>query len=136
MDTRRDTDRARPLILLAEDDPHDREIYGKTLWYNGFDVEPCEDGSEVVPRARELSPDLVVVDLLLPGLNGIEVCRRLKSDPDTAGVPVLALTARPEREFGLLARHAGCVGYLEKPISPLSVLRAVEDVIGRAPQAG
>jgi CheY-like chemotaxis protein len=128
--------RDRPLVLLVEDDPHDREMYGNTLWYNGFDVVEGEDGHEAVSLALEHVPDLVLVDLLLPGLNGIEVCRRLKSDPVTAEIPVIALTARAEWEFGLLARDAGCMRYLEKPIGPLQVLKAVEEVVGQPPPAG
>jgi CheY-like chemotaxis protein len=128
--------RYRPLVLLVEDDPNDREIYGKTLWYNGFDVIQGESGEEAVALAREHAPDVILVDLLLPGMNGIEACRRIKEDPATAGVPVLALTARSEREFGLLARDAGCAGFLEKPIGPLDVLHVVEDMVGRPPPAG
>jgi two-component system, OmpR family, phosphate regulon response regulator PhoB len=128
--------RTRPLVLLVEDDAHDREIYGKTLWYNGFDIIQGENGEEAVALAREHSPDLVVVDLLLPKLNGIEVCRRLKADPKTSQIPVIALTARAEREFGLLARDAGCMAYLEKPIGPLKVLEAVESIVGRPPPSG
>lgn len=126
---------ARPIVLLVEDDPHDREIYGKTLWYNGFEVLEGEDGEEALSLAREYQPDLVILDLLLPKLNGLEVCRRLKADAATAGLPVLALTARSEREFGLLARHAGCLNYIEKPVSPFQVLQEVEAIVGRAPPA-
>lgn len=129
-------ERRRPLVLLVEDDPADRQMYGKALWYNGFDVIEGEDGEEAVALAMEHVPDLVLVDLLLPGLNGIEVCRRLKEDPETAEIPVIALTARAEWEFGLLARDAGCLRYLEKPIGPLKVLKAVEDVVGRPPPSG
>jgi CheY-like chemotaxis protein len=128
--------RYRPLILLVEDDAHDREIYGKTLWYNGFEVITGQDGVEAVELAREHRPDLIVVDLLLPRMNGIEVCRRLRSDPATANVPIIALTARAESEFGLLARDAGCSVYLEKPITPFNVLREVEKILGRAPPPG
>lgn len=128
--------RFRALILLVEDDPHDREIYGKVLWYNGFDVVYGSDGHEAVALARRHVPDLVLVDLLLPGLNGIEACRRIRGDPATAHVPVVALTARPEEEFGLLARDAGCLRYLEKPVSPIEVLKEVESLIGQPPPAG
>jgi CheY-like chemotaxis protein len=128
--------RYRPLVLLVEDDPHDLEIYGKTLWYNGFDLVQGSSGEEAVKLAREHAPDLILVDLVMPGMNGIEACRRIRSDPTLEGVPILALTARPRREFGPLARHAGFDGYLEKPIGPLSVLRAVEELVGRAPPAG
>lgn len=128
--------RARPLVLLAEDDQHDGEIYGKTLWYNGYDVLHAADGEVALDLARRHTPDLIIVDLLLPKMNGIEVCRQLGEDPAVADVPIIALTARAEREFGLLARDAGCSDYLEKPIGPFAVLAAVEKAIGRAPSPG
>lgn len=127
------TPRARPLILLAEDDVHDSEIYGKTLWYNGYDVLHAGDGEAALELARRQAPDLVLVDLLLPRMNGIDLCRQLREEPSLRDVPLVALTARAEREFGLLARDAGCSGYLEKPIGPFAVLEAVERMIGRAP---
>jgi CheY-like chemotaxis protein len=127
------TPRTRPLILLAEDDVHDSEIYGKTLWYNGYDVIHGGDGEAALELARQHAPDLVLVDLLLPRMNGIDLCRQLRVEPSLRDVPLIALTARAEREFGLLARDAGCSGYLEKPIGPFAVLEAVERMIGRAP---
>jgi two-component system, OmpR family, alkaline phosphatase synthesis response regulator PhoP len=126
----------RPSVLLAEDDVHDGEIYGKTLWYNGYDVLHAEDGEGALDLALRHSPDLILVDLLLPRLNGIDLCRRLRQEPSLRDVPLIALTARAEREFGLLARDAGCTGYLEKPIGPFAVLAAVEQAIGRAPAPG
>lgn len=128
--------RPRPLILLVEDDLHDGEIYGKTLWYNGFDVVHAEDGEKALDLARRHIPDLVLVDLLLPRMNGIELCRQLRQDPNLRDVPMIALTGRAESEYGLLARDAGCSGYLEKPIGPFAVLKAVEKAIGRAPSPG
>jgi CheY-like chemotaxis protein len=127
------TPRTRPLILLAEDDAHDSEIYGKTLWYNGYDVIHGGDGEAALELARRHAPDLVLVDLLLPRINGIDLCRQLRAEPSLRDIPLIALTARAEQEFGLLARDAGCSGYLEKPIGPFAVLEAVERMIGRAP---
>lgn len=127
-------ERVRPLVLLVEDDPHDLQLYGTTLWYNGYDVLTAEDGESGVALAREWQPDLVLLDLLLPKLTGLEACKRIRH----AGieVPVVALTGRARREFGERARSAGCTDYLEKPISPLRVLHFVEDTIGRAPPSG
>lgn len=128
-----DQDLERQLILVVEDEPHDWEIYGKMLWYNGFDVLYARDGADGLDLAREHRPDLVLLDLGLPGMHGLELCRRLKEDPASAGIPVLVLTARPESEYGDQARRAGCVRYLEKPMTPLQVLSEVESLIGQAP---
>jgi CheY-like chemotaxis protein len=126
--------RPRPLILLAEDDPVDLRLYSMVLWYNGFDVVTAADGESAVALALEHRPDLVLVDLLLPKLTGIGVCKQLRAQE--MDVPLIALTARSERDFGDAARQAGCVGYLEKPIGPLDVLHYVEDVVGRPPPPG
>lgn len=126
-------DPERQLVLVVEDEPHDWEIYGKMLWYNGFDVLYARDGAEGLDLARANHPDLVLLDLGLPGMDGLELCRRLKEDPAISDIPVLVLTARSERNYGDEARRAGCARYLEKPKTPLEVLSEVEALIGQAP---
>lgn len=123
----------RPLVLVVEDDPHDWEIYGKILWYNGFDVCCAADGAAALQVARDHPPDLVLLDLGLPEMDGLEVCRRLKQPTANPDVPVVVLSAQAEATFGDRARRAGCDRYLEKPQSPLEVLHEVESVIGPAP---
>lgn len=127
-------ERTRQLVLLVEDDPNDLHLYGTMLWYNGFDVLEARDGESAITLAGQHRPDLVLLDILLPDMTGIEVSQQIrKTDPD---VPLVALTARARSDFEPLARKAGCVDYLEKPIGPLSVLHAVEDILGRAPSPG
>jgi CheY-like chemotaxis protein len=125
--------RKRQLVLVAEDEHHDWLIYGKVLWYNGYDVMRAEDGDEGLRLAREHVPDLVLADLMLPGLDGIELCREIKGDPATRHIPVIMLTARRESEYGSRAIRAGCERYLEKPIGPVKVLHEVERMVGRPP---
>jgi two-component system, cell cycle response regulator DivK len=126
----------RPLILTIEDNPHDWEIYGKILCYNGYDVMHAADGEEGVQLARRHFPDLVLLDLMLPRLDGLDVCRLLKSEPHTANIRVLVLSSRERKRWEPQARAAGCDGYLEKPMSPVDVLHEVEQAIGRAPLPG
>lgn len=126
----------RQLVLVIEDEAHDWEIYGKILWYNGFDVLYTPDGAEGLHLAEDHHPDLVLLDLGLPGMDGLELCRRLKQGPAGSEIPVVVLTARSERKHGEEARRAGCDRYLEKPQSPLQVLNEVESVIGQAPPGG
>ena len=125
--------RRRPLVLAVEDEQHDWLIYGKLLWYNGFDVLHAHDAEEGCLLAEKHEPDLVLADLMLPGMNGLEMCRKLKTDPRTRDIPVVLLTGHKEREYGTQAREAGCVRFLEKPIGPVEVLHAVEDLVGKAP---
>jgi DNA-binding response OmpR family regulator len=126
----------RPLILAIEDNPHDWEIYGKILCYNGFDVMLAADGEEGLELARRHAPDLVLLDLMIPRVDGLDVCRLLKSDPDTSGMKVIVLSSRERARWEPLARSAGADSYLEKPISPVNVLHEVEQMIGRAPLPG
>lgn len=132
----REGDRKRQLVVVAEDEPHEWEMYGKLLWYNGFDVIHARDGEQALALVRAHRPDLVILDLMLPKVDGLEVCRRLKGDDATRGIPVIALSARARWEMESKATAVGCMDYLEKPIGPLAVLHAVEDLIGRAPPAG
>jgi CheY-like chemotaxis protein len=123
---------AKKSILLVEDNPGDRTIYGNMLWYNGFDVVFAEDGEAGYRLARELRPDLVLLDLNLPLLHGSELASRLKQDDATKNIPLVALTARRLAEFGGNAAVLGFERFLEKPVSPLEVLRVVEELVGRA----
>lgn len=123
---------SKKTILVVEDNPGDRAIYGNMLWYNGFDVVFAEDGETGIRLAHELKPDLILLDLQLPLLHGSEVSSRLKQDDDTKGIPIVALTARRLSDFGGNSAVLGYERFLEKPVSPLEVLRVVEQIIGRA----
>ncbi|HUG40894.1 MAG TPA: response regulator [Longimicrobiales bacterium] len=126
-------DRTRPLVLAVEDEEQDWLIYGKLLWYNGYDVLHAETAEEGLRLAREQSPDVVLADVMLPGMSGIELCEAIKQDPGTRHIPVVLLTGRPEEELGGAAREAGCARYLEKPIGPIDLIHAIADLVGRAP---
>lgn len=126
-------ERKRQLVLAVEDERHDWLIYGKLLWYNGFDVLWAETAEEGLRLAAEHEPDLVLADLVLPGMSGIELCQALKADPRTRHIPVIMLTGRSRREFESRAREAGCERYLEKPIRPVEVLHTIESIVGRPP---
>jgi two-component system cell cycle response regulator DivK len=123
---------SKKTVLVVEDNPGDRAIYGNMLWYNGFDVVFAEDGEAGIRLAREASPDLILLDLQLPLLHGSELASQLKQDDATKNIPIVALTARRLSEFGGNASLLGYARFLEKPVSPLEVLRVVESIIGRA----
>lgn len=109
----------QPSVLLVEDDRAGRQMYADWLTHAGFRVEQAHNGLQALERAFESGPDVVVTDLNIPGIDGFELTRRLKHDPRTRAVPVVAITgyaafaADPAR-----ARRAGCDAILEKPCSP------------------
>jgi CheY-like chemotaxis protein len=114
-------------ILYVEDNYQNYRLVMRMLGPRGFEVIGAEDGLTGLEMAREEHPDLILMDINLPGVDGLEVTRRLKADKGTASIPIVALTAkamRGDREHGLAA---GCDGYLQKPISTAALL----DVINR-----
>ena len=117
-------------ILLVEDDVHDRNMYGNILWYNGYNILVAEDGEAGLRLAQERQPDLIILDLGLPLMHGLEMNSRLKQSEDTREIPVIALTGRRLTELGGNAGVLGYARFLEKPVSPMQVLREVEALIG------
>ncbi len=103
-------------ILIAEDDPVSLKLARDVLQANGYETKEVTSGEEAVVEAVQSKPDLIVMDIRLPGIDGLEATRRLKSDASTAGIPIIAVTAHamPEDEARILA--AGCQAYLSKPL--------------------
>lgn len=126
----------RPLVLVVEDDENDWEIYGKILWYNGYDVAYAADGEGGLRLARSRKPDLVLLDMMLPGMDGLELCRRIREDRALERIPIIMLTARSIQDIGAQARAAGCTRLLEKPHSPVELFHLVESLVGRPPLSG
>ncbi len=116
-------------ILIVDDDPSIRKLIATTLEdVSGYQLEEASDGAEAVERAVEARPEIVFLDVDMPHLNGIEACRRLRSDPATAAATIVMLTgdSGPQAEHGALA--AGADMFLTKPFSPLHLLRLVDRI--------
>jgi len=114
-------ERTPPRILVVEDDSDNRGMVVKVLTVAGYGVLEAADGASAVTVARREHPDLIVMDLAMPGVDGWEASRRLKSDPATADIPIIALTAFAMRGDEERAREAGCDGYLSKPCRPQTI---------------
>ena len=112
-------------ILLVEDNPHNRKIFSGMLTHHGFRVREAETGDAALASVAEEPPDLILMDLSIPGIDGWECTKRLKADPKTERIPIIALTAHAMRGDEERARAAGCDGYLSKPISPKKVVEEV-----------
>ncbi|MBC8086764.1 MAG: response regulator [Phycisphaerae bacterium] len=113
-------------ILVVEDNEDNRIIYGTMLRAHGFVVNEATGGESALAAAREAPPDLVLMDIGLPEMDGVEATRHLKSDPKTSSIPVLALTAHALMSERQRAMQAGVDGYLVKPIGVAALIREVE----------
>jgi DNA-binding response OmpR family regulator len=119
---------AKAVILIVEDHPTMREAMRMVLEHEGFEIREASDGQAALAMARDHPPDLVFLDLNIPGASGADVLRALKAGPTTASVPVIIVTAVGEegREHVL---SLGADEYFTKPFSPLALLRTVEKVL-------
>ncbi len=117
------------LVLVVDDYEDNRSLYTRFLAYSGFRVAEAADGHEALAKARELHPDVIVMDLSLPGLDGWEATRILKKDPDTAGAIVIALTGHALHGHSEGALAAGCDVFLTKPCLPDQLLAEVNRVL-------
>ena len=112
------TDRPQPLILVVDDYQDAREMYAEYLQFSGFRVAEARNGNEAVTQAFELKPDLILMDLSLPGMDGWEATRVLKSDERTRHIPVVALTGHALAGASEGAKKAGCDSFVTKPCLP------------------
>jgi CheY-like chemotaxis protein len=127
-------DPGRRTVLLVDDDPLILEILRTILDLEEFAVTTVSDGRQALETVAETRPDVVVCDVMMPELDGFEVCRALKSQPTTADLPVILLTARDRPEDREAGEDAGCDAYLTKPFSPLQLIDVIRDVRVDAPR--
>jgi CheY-like chemotaxis protein len=107
-----------PRVLVVEDDPETRHFYAGLLAADGFETYEAHNGFQAFAKAIETRLDLVLTDIAVPGLDGIELCRRLRSDPQTRGVRILAVTGYDDRHYPDRAIDAGADQVLLKPVDP------------------
>lgn len=119
-------------LLIVDDEDGVRALVRMTLDGGGYEIiEACE-GGQALEMARQHRPDLVLLDVMLPDISGLEVCRELKGDPDLASMTIVMLTARAQTTDLGDAEEAGADGYFTKPFSPIALTRKVESVLGPA----
>ncbi|UVO54088.1 phosphate regulon transcriptional regulator PhoB [Sphingomonas sp. SUN039] len=122
---------ARAKMLLVEDDAALAELLVYHFRREDFDVKQTADGEEALLLAQENAPDIVLLDWMVEGLSGIEVCRRLRRMPETANVPIIMLTARGEEEDRVRGLETGADDYVTKPFSPRELVARVGAVLRR-----
>jgi len=125
-------------VLVVEDEPDIRNLIVHHLTRDGFRCRAVASGAEALQRVKAATPDLIVLDLMLPGMDGLDVCRRLRSDPASAGVPIIMLTAKADEVDRVLGLEMGADDYVVKPFSPKELVARVRAVLRRArpPAAG
>jgi DNA-binding response OmpR family regulator len=125
----------RPKVLVVDDEPEAVELVEFNLRQGGFDVAVAADGAEALKKARGLMPSLIVLDLMLPEVDGLEVCKMLRRDSATAKVPIIMLTAKAAEIDRILGLELGADDYITKPFSPRELVLRVKRILqrGQAP---
>lgn len=121
----------RPKILVVDDEPEAVELVEFNLKQAGFDVAIAADGAEALKKARGLVPSLIVLDLMLPEVDGLEVCKMLRRDAGTAKVPIIMLTAKAAEIDRILGLELGADDYITKPFSPRELVLRVKRILQR-----
>lgn len=123
--------RMKPKILVVEDEPDAAELVEFNLKTAGFEVVSATDGATALERARTHAPDLILLDLMLPEVDGLEVCKILRRDPATSAIPIIMLTAKAAELDRVLGLELGADDYVTKPFSPRELVLRVRNLLRR-----
>jgi CheY-like chemotaxis protein len=121
---------ANALVLIVDDFEDNRQMYAEFLEFSGFRTEQAANGQEALDKAHALLPDVILMDLSLPGIDGWEATRRLKKDPRTQHIPVVALTGHALEGHSKGAANAGCDAFIAKPCLPEDLVNHVTRLVG------
>ena len=119
-------------ILVAEDDPDIADLLAHYLQRAGFEADLVASGRDVLPRLKKAPPDVLLLDLMLPGLDGLQVCRSVRSDQATAAIPIIMVTAKGEESDRIAGLELGADDYITKPFSPNEVIARIRALLRRA----
>ncbi|HZR41550.1 MAG TPA: response regulator transcription factor [Ktedonobacteraceae bacterium] len=119
-------------VLVVDDEDHIIELIQLGLRYEGFQVESASDGEQAINLAQRTNPDLIILDVMMPGIDGLEVCRRLRSNPTTSDIPILMLTAKDEVSDRILGLQTGADDYVTKPFDFYELLERMKAILRRS----
>ncbi|MFA6308376.1 MAG: response regulator transcription factor [Clostridia bacterium] len=122
---------SKKLIYVVEDEKNIRELISFNLEENGYEVKAFENGDRLVEAIAERKPDLFVLDIMLPGIDGLEICRRIKQDPDLKRIPIVLLTAKSEEFDKVLGLELGAEDYITKPFSVREFVTRIKVIFRR-----
>ena len=118
-------------ILVVDDEPDAIELIRFNLKASGYEVLTAEDGEEAIAKARKFSPDMILLDVMIPEIDGLEVCKILRRDPATASLPIIMLTAKASEIDRVLGLEFGADDYVTKPFSPRELMLRVRNLLKR-----
>jgi DNA-binding response OmpR family regulator len=118
-------------ILVIEDDPATSRLVEYSLRREGYEVSKCSNGLEGIRRAHSDVPDLIILDVMLPGMDGFEICHRLRAEPDTAKLPILMFSAKAQEIDKSTGMKVGADDYLTKPSAPAEIVSRVENLLAK-----
>jgi two-component system response regulator MprA len=118
-------------VLVVDDEENIIELIRLGLRYEGFEVAVASDGEQALVQAQRLNPDLIILDILMPGIDGLEVCRRLRNNPTTSDIPILMLTAKDDVSERIAGLQAGADDYLTKPFDFYELVERVKAILRR-----
>ncbi len=121
----------KPKILVVDDEPDILELVETNLKLAGFEVRSVACGADAMRLAREMSPALIVLDVMLPEMDGLEVCKALRRDPETVGIPIVMLTARASEMDRVVGLELGADDYITKPFSPRELILRIKNLLKR-----
>lgn len=119
-------------ILIVDDSPTEAHVLKSMLEKNGFEVETAENGTEGIERAREVQPDLILMDVVMPGLNGFQATRQLTKDPQTSNIPVIIVTTKDQETDRVWGMRQGATDFLTKPVSENTLMEKINAALAAA----
>ncbi len=120
------------LIMIVDDSPTEVHVMKTALEKHGFQTMSAADGSECLSLAREMRPDLIFMDVVMPGVNGYQATRSLTSDPQTKSIPVIMITTKGQETDRIWGMRQGAVDYLVKPVGESALIAKAQEVLGRS----
>ena len=118
------------LILIVDDSPTEVHVMKKALEKSGYQTATAADGAEGVRMAREMTPDLIFMDVVMPGINGYQATRTLANDPATRAIPIIMVTAKGQETDRIWGMRQGAVDYLVKPVAPAKLVEKAQAALG------
>ena len=119
------------LVLIADDSPTDQHILSRALEKAGFETITATDGEEAIRIAQQRSPDVILMDIVMPGMNGYQATRQLAQNPSTASIPIVIVSTKTQEADRVWGLRQGAVSYLTKPVSDDALVAAVRNALNR-----